>query len=215
LTIKDVPDDEMIIKIKNYKEKTVLAKKGKRQWPLWICPFLIQNSPFTKTLWLDCDLIILRNLEKLFQKLDTGPFFTPENLAPNVTANKAALYKLLPIKHTIDENKALINAGVSGWHLTRDKKILNDYANVVKKAFENEDIKNAISWHDQGSLIWAILNTGSEKRIATDWTWNLCVKHTKIKELKFTWHSQLLDELRKQVPEANILHWNGQPVPWL
>lgn len=215
LTIQDIPDDKMINIIKNHKETTALAKKGKRQWPLWICPFLIQNSPFTKTLWLDCDLIVLRNLDTLFKKLDKGPFFTPENLAPHVTANKPELYHLLPIKHRFNEQNALINAGVSGWHLERDKNILKDYAQVVTKAFQDENIKNAISWHDQGSLIWAILKNRLENRIAKSWEWNLCVKHTQVKGMRFTWNNQLLDELRTLVPEANIIHWNGQPVPWL
>lgn len=214
LIIKDIPDDNLINTIKSYNEKTTLAKKGKRQWPLWICPILIKNSPFTKTLWLDCDLVILRNLGTLFKKLDTGPVFTPENLAPQVTANKSKLYKLLPIQRDFNENNALINAGVSGWHLDRDKKILNDYTFLVSKAFEDEDIKNSISWHDQGCLIWAILNNGMENRIATDWKWNLCVKHTMAQGLKFEWSEDILQQLRGLAPEANILHWNGQAVPW-
>ena len=131
-----------------------------------------------------------------------------------MTANKSKLYELLPIQRDFNENDALINAGVSGWHLDRDKKILNDYTFLVSKAFENEDIKNSISWHDQGCLIWAILNNGMENRIATDWKWNLCVKHTKVQGLKFEWSEGILQQLRELAPEANILHWNGQAVPW-
>ncbi len=214
LTIKEIPDTKIIQTIKNHKEETKLGTKGKRQWPLWICPFLIQHSPFTKTLWLDCDLVVLRNLDKLFKKLDKGPIFTPENHAPHLTGNKPELYELLPIKREFNEDNALINAGVSGWHLTRDKEILNNYSQAVSKAFENAKIKNAISWHDQGSLIWAILNSDAENRVEKAWKWNLCVKHTLAKELKFTWNEKVFNELRNKVPEANILHWNGKTVPW-
>ena len=214
LSILPIPDHETIKKIKAYKEKTKLRKKGKRQWPLWICPFLIQHSPFEKTLWLDCDLIILRNLKQLFKKLDAGPVFTPENLAPHVTANKPELYKLLPINQNYQPEYALINAGVSGWHKKRDRLALDDYSNVVRMAFEKEEIKKAISWHDQGALIWAILNNNLENRVQNNWKWNLCVKHTTVNNLKFTWNLKILKEIKEKVPEANILHWNGQPVPW-
>lgn len=214
LTISPVPQHQIITKIKEYKETTKLKKKGKRQWPLWICPFLIQFSPFEKTLWLDCDLLILRNLDLLFKKIEDSPVFTPENLAPQVTANKPELYQLLPINKPFQKENVLINAGVSGWHKARDKKILNDYAMVVTEAFENENIKNAISWHDQGALIWAILNNSAESKVEKSWKWNLCVKHTAAKEIKFTWSKETLKRIQQIVPEANILHWNGQPVPW-
>lgn len=214
LRINVIPDNSIIDLIKKYPEES-LAKKGKRVWPLWICPLLIQESPFVKTLWLDCDVIILRNLDMLFKKLDEGPIFTPENLAPHVTANKPELYEFLPINRKFSEVDALINAGVSGWHLQRDKCILNDYVFVVKQAFQDSDIKNSISWHDQGALIWAILNNGLEHRVERGWEWNLCIKNTSIKNIKFTWSNEVLDELKQKVPEANILHWNGQRVPWL
>lgn len=216
LTIKPIPDLEIIRKIKSYQEQNNLAKKHKRQWALWICPFLIQDSPFIKTFWLDCDLIVLRNLDILYQKLDDGPIFTPENLAPHLTANKPELYKHLPpAQNNYDENKTLINAGVSGWNLNRDREVLNDYANIVKLAFDNESIKSSISWHDQGALIWAILNNGLENRVEKTWKWNRCVKHTKARGFQFTWEDrETLEILRTKVPEANILHWNGQPVPW-
>jgi len=215
LTIKPVPDIKIITTIKNYQETTTLPKKNKRQWALWICPFLIQDSPFIKTFWMDCDLIVLRNLETLFEKLEDGPIFTPENLAPHLTANSPQLYQLLPIHKKYSEDKALINAGVSGWNLIRDKKILNDYANVVKYAFENNEIKASISWHDQGALIWAILNNGLEECVAADWKWNTCVKHTSAANLKFKWSPEILNYLQQIVPEANILHWNGRTAPWI
>lgn len=214
LTILPIPEDHIIKKIQAYKETKTLAKKGKRQWALWICPFLIQHSPFVNTLWLDCDLIVLRNLKELFLKIDDGAVFTPENLAPDVTPNKPELYHLLPINRQYNEKNALINAGVSGWHMIRDKHILADYAKVVEQAFENEKIKNAISWHDQGALIWTILNNNLEDNVENNWIWNQCVKHTAAKNMKFTWSSEKLAEIQKIVPDANILHWNGQSVPW-
>lgn len=215
LSVLPIPDHKVITKIKNYNEKTTLAKKSKRQWPLWICPYLISSSPFTKTLWLDCDILVLRNLDVLYKKLDKGPIFTSENLAPHKTGNKPELYQLLPIKRSFNEENALINAGVSGWHMTRDKDILQDYKNVVQQAFQSEDIKNAISWHDQGALIWAILNNGVDKNVEKNTTWNQCVKHTAIGNFKFTWSSEMLEEIQKLEPSVNILHWNGQTVPWV
>jgi hypothetical protein len=214
LTISDIPDFKIIKVIKEYKISSKLRKKGKRQWPLWICPFLIKSSPFERVLWLDCDVVVLRNLAGLFNLVKKAPVFTPENFAPHVTANKDKLYDLLPIGRLYNPKDVLINAGVSGWDLMRDKEVLDYYGYAVKRAFEDEDIMDAISWHDQGALIWAIYKSGLEKNIVKTWKWNLCVKNTKIANNKYEWGITVIDKLKEDVLEANLIHWNGHKVPW-
>ncbi len=191
-----------------------LAKANKRVWPLWICPFLILASPYQRVFWLDCDVVVLRNLRSLFVLLDDGPVFTPENNAPEATPNKSELYELLPIEHPFDPAEPKVNAGVSGWDLTRDRRILDAYCTPILCACEDERIRNAISWHDQGALIWAIQKTRMEHRVLTSNIWNLCVKHTSLVEKRVNFDDAFLENVRREVSEANLLHWNGFPVPW-
>jgi len=214
LCILPVPETEDIALVRRASKDRRLAKRGKREWPLWICPFLIAASPFRRTFWIDCDAVVLRDLEQLFDMLDEGPVFTRENLAPDRTANSPALYRLLPIERTFDPALPVLNAGVSGWDLERDRDILEAYGHPVREAFRSTKVKKAISWWDQGALIWGVQSTGQEHRVATSTRWNLCVKHTVAAERSYAWDESVLDELRRDVPDAAVLHWNGYQVPW-
>ena len=143
---------------------------------LWICPFLIKNSPYRRVLWLDSDLIILRNLSQLSAHIDDGPVFTVENHKPAATANHSSLTALLPLKQQHTTTIPIVNAGVSGWDINRDAALIQDYIKPVLRACEDERIRRMISWHDQGCLIWAIQNSGLQHRILSDRNWNLCAR---------------------------------------
>lgn len=216
LTILPLPDTLNVnLIIESFQNASPLSKPGKRVWPLWLCPFLIAACPYKKVFWMDCDLIILRNLQNLFEMLDSGPVFTPENLAPDRTPNKPELYKLLPIERSFDPNLPRINAGVSGWDLVRDKPILDAYKYPILQACHDQAVREAISWHDQGALIWAIQHTGLEHRVLENWSYNLCVKHTSLLNTSLIWNKNILSEIRRQVDDANIIHWNGHAAPWV
>ena len=103
LQILPLPNDPLITRIKAaMSQEQPLAKPGKRVWPLWICPILIKHAPFRDVIWMDCDLLVLRNLSDLFESIAVGPIFTPENKAPQVTPNHPELYELLPIRRSFD-----------------------------------------------------------------------------------------------------------------
>jgi hypothetical protein len=214
LQIRDLPPDRDIALIRQAPEDPALAKPGKRHWPLWICPFLIAASPFRRTFWIDADVVVLRDLEGLFRLLDSGPLFTPENLAPQATPNKPELYELLPIARSFDPARPALNGGVSGWDLERDEAVLRSYMYPIRRAFEDPAIKAAISWHDQGALIWAVQRHGLEDRVAPTTAWNRCVIHTPAFHQAFPWDPAGLEQLRDRVPDVNLLHWNGVRVPW-
>ena len=216
LHVSPLPQDGIIGEIKATMGYGTLPKPGKRVWPIWICPFLISSAPFERTFWLDSDIVVLRNLKRLFDMLEEGPVFTPENHAPEVTANKAELYNLLPISRAFDWTKPAVNGGVSGWDLKRDRDVLEDYKYPIRQACRDKRIRDAISWWDQGALIWAIQLNELAHRVLKSWRWNLCVRHTQAYKKVYRWDESFLERVREDVPEtvANLLHWNGVPVPW-
>jgi hypothetical protein len=215
LHILQLPGDPSIRLIKEAMANTrPLAKAIKRVWPLWICPLLIKHAPFRDVIWMDCDVLVLRHLGELFRALEDGPVFTPENLAPHVTPNNRELYKLLPIDRAFDPLQPNVNAGVSAWRKDRDAGALAAYAMVVERAAVDETVRAAISWHDQGALIWAIQSCGLEHRVASTTAWNLCVDHTALANNPLPWDEAFLEKARAMVTEANIVHWNGRMPPW-
>lgn len=216
LAIVPLPDSAEMRGLKSaFEHDTPLQKPGKRVWPLWICPFLIAASPYQRVFWMDSDLVVLRNLEQLFAMLEDGPVFTLENNAPECTANKPELYALLPIARAFDPAVPTANGGVSGWDLLRDQAVLDAYMHPIRTAQHDLAVRQAISWHDQGALIWAIQNTGSEHRVLPDTRWNLCVRHSKVVHQQYDWQPEVIDQLIADEPDACVLHWNGHRVPWM
>jgi hypothetical protein len=216
LDILTLPKTALLTDIKSvFGGAAPLAKKDKRVWPLWICPLLIAAAPFRRVFWMDCDIAVLRNLSRLFGFLREGPVFTPENNAPTATPNKPELYDLLPIALPFDPLEPRVNAGVSGWDLTRDAAVLDAYIHAVTRACEDPRIRSAIAWHDQGALTWAIQRTGMQQRVLPSTSWNLCVRHTALGAHPLSWDENFIDRAKREVPEANLLHWNGAKVPWV
>jgi lipopolysaccharide biosynthesis glycosyltransferase len=216
LSIRSIPDTEDIRSVKEaFKHASPLKKPGKRVWPLWLCPFLISASPYQRVYWLDSDLVVLRRLDELFTMLEDGPVFTVENLAPECTANNPELYRLLPIDRQFNPTEPLVNGGVSGWDIERDQQILESYMYPIRIAREDQAVRNAISWHDQGALIWAIQRTGKEDRVLKDTRWNLCIRHSKAATKSYDWNPQVIEQLQIDETDACLLHWNGRKVPWM
>ena len=215
LELLPLPDDPLIARIESAMRLTPpLAKANKRVWPLWICPVLIKHAPFRDVIWMDCDLVVLRNLPDLFARVARAPVFTPENKAPQLTANRPALYQLLPIERAFDPLVPTVNAGVSGWRRARDRAAIDAYIRPVEAAVDDRSVRDAISWHDQGALIWAIQCCGLEPCVLRSTAWNLCVDHTVIAQRPVPWNDDFLEAVRAAVPEANIVHWNGREPPW-
>jgi len=215
LLILDVPNDPRIEAIKRATaDQAPLAKPNKRIWPLWICPMLIEAAPFRDVFWIDCDIVVLRGLEDLFARLEQGPVFTPENKAPDLTPNSPRLYELMPLARPFDRRHPVVNGGVSGWRRGRDDAALAAYMHPVETAARDPEVMRAISWHDQGALIWAIQSLGLEGRVLDSPLWNLCIDHVQLSAELLQWDAGLCDRLRTALPEVRLLHWNGAAPPW-
>ena len=74
---------------------------------------------------------------------------------------------------------------------------------------------DAISWWDQGALIWAIQSLGLEDRVLQSPLWNLCAEHIDLPPEMLKWDQDLSRRLRAALPDVRLLHWNGLPVPWM
>lgn len=216
LTILDLPADPLIGAIQQATQTcTPLAKPAKRIWPLWICPLLIRAAPFDEVFWLDCDIVVLRGLDELFARLADGPVFTPENKAPEMTPNSPQLYRLLPIDRDFDRRDPVVNGGVSGWRRGRDDDALAAYIRPVAAATRDRTVMEAISWHDQGALIWAIQSLGLEDRVLASPLWNFCVDNVCLPPEVMIWDDGFCERLRRALPEVRLLHWNGSKPFWM
>ena len=224
ITVRSIPDTPLVQAIRLACGDRTMAKPTKREWPLWICPELILDAPYRRVAWIDADAIVLRGIEPLFDLIRHGPVVTPENFAPEQTANPIELLHHLPLSRsgTKPVPEILLNAGVSGWCLDRDRALLEAYTHPIRCIFQGQSLpRETVRWHDQGCLIWALQNAGYNSSILQDRRWNLCVKHSSLSGIQpldqnagdpvlIDW----LEKARALESEAYIVHWNGHPVPW-
>ena len=223
ISIRPIPQSPLVQAVREACGERSLAKATKREWPLWICPELLLDAPYQQVAWIDADAVVLRGLPKLFQRINRAPFITPENLAPEQTANPYELFEALPLAYgRPSAPPILLNAGVSGWDQQRDRHLLEAYNHPVRCIFQGKSLnRELVRWHDQGCLIWALQNAGYDTSILQHRRWNLCVRHSGLAGLKVDPSSSdleiqaWLDHARSLEPKANIVHWNGHTVPWL
>ena len=224
ITVRSIPQTPLVQAIRLACGERSMAKPTKREWPLWICPELILDAPYRRVAWIDADAIVLRGIESLFDLIRHGPLVTPENLAPDQTANPIELLQHLPLSRSgaMPVSEILLNAGVSGWCLERDRPLLEAYTHPIRCIFQGKSLpREVVRWHDQGCLIWALQNAGYNSSILQDRRWNLCVKHSALRGIQHldqqAGDHELMDWLqqaRALESEACIVHWNGHPVPW-
>ena len=100
VTVRSIPKTPLVQAIRLACGDRTMAKPTKREWPLWICPELILDSPYRRVAWIDADAIVLRGIESLFDLIRHGPLVTPENLAPEQTANPIELLQQLPLSRS-------------------------------------------------------------------------------------------------------------------
>jgi hypothetical protein len=217
-----IPDTTLVRAIQAACGDRRMAKASKREWPLWICPTLIEDAPWPKVFWMDSDLVLLRDLEEMVQRLEEGPFVVEENLAPEATDNPASLYSLLPLLPGLHQgNRLRLNAGLTGWDRQRDAHLLEAYQFPIRQIFLRGALpRDAVRWHDQGALIWALQQAGHDDRLLRPRRWNLCVAHTALKDLRLDPQAEdsalqaWIEQLRSLEKEAAVVHWNGCPLPW-
>jgi hypothetical protein len=219
---RPIPDTPLVRAIQARCGDNRMAKATKREWPLWICPTLIEAAPFERVFWIDSDIVVLRDLAQLLESLARGPVVVEENLAPEACDNPPLLYDLLPIGHPLHEgNRLRLNAGLSGWDRQRDAHLLEAYQFPIRQVFLRGALpREAVRWHDQGSLIWALQQAGYDDQLLQPRRFNLCVRHSALHDQRIAadasdaellaWISQARDLER----EAATVHWNGHPVPW-
>jgi hypothetical protein len=223
VSLRPIPDTPLIRAIRASPSSRSRPNAMREEWPLWICPSLIQDAPWQRVFWIDSDIVLLRDLEEMLSRLDNAPFIAEETLAPDATDNPEELYTWLPLGGPRDRrNRLRLNAGLSGWDRDRDAHLLDAYQFPIRLIFLAGVLpRDTLRWWDQGSLIWALQQAGYDDTLLQDRRWNLTVGHTALGGLRVAADADdqtllaWIETIRQLEPEAAVVHWNGyNPVPW-
>ncbi len=181
---------------------------------VWAKPWIVRASPFEDTIWLDADVIVLQPLKELFEKLKSGPLMFGDGLNPKASLNAPALYEHLPVPRVTEQD---LNSGVFAVSKEREAPLLNAWIECVQHAGSNKNIRDAIRWHDQGAMLWALHKTGCIDCVDSWKRWNVPANYATskhLKERKSYRRASLLQDLKADHPNAGIVHYMAQPKLW-
>lgn len=214
LKIIELDDDIPETILDSFKKKKKISSIIQQENLLWIRPWLIAKSPFRDTIWIDADAIVLEPLEELFSMIEGGLVVFADANNPGDSPNKPELYKYLPVNNVTDK---YVNSGVLGIRKERDDDLVYWWKYCVEKAAKSEDIRKYISWHDQGSLLWALHKTDRTDLISFSTKWNHPPNgydHKEVQKRKMYKKETLLQSIKEDHPDVGIVHYMSTIKLW-
>lgn len=182
---------------------------------LWLKPWMVSAAPFNDAIWIDADAVVCRPLGELFARVERGVAVFADNYNPAAVRNDPALYEWLPVPSVTDKH---VNAGVLGLRKGRDDDLVERWEFCVEQAASREEVREAVRWHDQGALLWALHATERASLIDDDATWNSPadgLDHVgRERRRRFTPGADLPTEVARANPAAGIVHYMDRPKLW-
>lgn len=185
-------------------------------WQTYYKPWLLKDSPFDYTLWLDTDCVVIGNLEETNLIANQQTFFVKHWVQDRrLKHNSFELYSIFP---TNANQTANINAGVIGIH-KKDIKIIDDWITLLEHCFLKDlSMLELIGAWDEGGLRWSIEYNGAFHKITADYKYNAYtgvgkseyqdISHSPNLILKPSNHPYILfKNLLELRPQAYILHF--------
>ena len=142
------------------------------KWQMFLKPFVIQQSPYDYTIWIDSDCIVTKDLSLSSVIQNRQTFFTRHWINPkHVKKNNNKLYELYPVEGDSDS----LNAGVIGFNKSQDLDILEQWIHLINIGLYDDTgtIRSYLAMHDEGALTWALRKTNKGNKIINDSRYNL------------------------------------------
>lgn len=155
-------------------------------------------------LWIDVDTIITREIDDLFTEANRKFFVISDYFAPSKCHNKHELYELAKTKRRNDAR--VLNSGVIGGYFPRDLPIIELWESNVNRAMIDEEFKDNITLHDQGTLLLTLHQLDSLDSILNKVDWN----HPG-KRINYQHRSDIIEQAKQDHPNATIIHYAGVP----
>lgn len=188
----------------------------------WDKPAICLTSPFARTLWIDADAVPLRNLERMFEYLDEGPWLSRENFVTALSARQVylrmthAIFKRIPPSYS---EAATINTGVFGFR--RGDRWVKEWGAWCDRILATPALRQECYLHDQHAAVALLCDPRAEElpRICADrsvnWPANSLIYKESSARKQYPWDAEnCLDQLRNDHPEASVVHWLGRPKPF-
>lgn len=141
-------------------------------WMSYTKPWVVVDSPFEYTVWLDTDCVVVGDLSKADLILNKQTFFV-EHFLKRYPPNSNYLYEQYPVKADLN-NWKYINAGVFGIHKKDvENLIINKWQFLINVCLQDSKIKQTCDLYwDEGSLNWSLQKDNSLNLITNNHLYN-------------------------------------------
>lgn len=186
-------------------------------WEAWAKPFYIKNSPFQKSMWIDCDTLVTGDLMEIVDAAGDQPFFTADHTGiKEGTYNDRALYILMPVDGVTEDGGEYLNTGVFVLDRDGDRELIDEWCGFVQKAGENQQIALNTKCWDQGACKWVLQKFDLLHTINTRKEFNFPAKS---RQCPFPSTPRAMEVFVNTIQDAvldNVVvsHFMGNPKPW-
>lgn len=162
--------------------------KNLNKWQTYLKPWLIANSPFEYTIWIDSDCIVSGDLSLSNLIRDKKTFFVQHWLKQErLKQNSHKLYQEYPVP---TPSLPYVNAGAFGINKTTHGSIIDDWKMLIAQGINNKQLLCCIVNWDEGALNWAIQKNNAGKCIIDDYRYN-CFTTLHKEKTNSTYHQEI------------------------
>jgi hypothetical protein len=135
-------------------------------------------SPWRRSLWLDADTLALRSLKEAFRLLESEPILVEgTDAVTSVNARELTRVEGLKLPPGIEMSSRVVQAGVVGLDLIRDRRILAAWGWALEFWRRSPIVAAKLfAWWDQGCLLWAIGRVGAWDKLKPS-EWNTVIPY--------------------------------------
>lgn len=202
------------------------------RWVQWSKPYIIKKFATilkeASLLWLDVDLVVLSELDSIFEKIEQDFVVVNDYFAPKSCINDKKLYEIHQITIPEYQEGIAINSGVVGFKKPRDIPIINKWLENTVKVEEDRNLIQYIRLYDQGVLLWVMHELNLIDKALPYSLWNHkakrnCYEYSTPSDQKvnpnFKWPvpkivrmgGDVIEEVKLDNPGVTIAHFAGLP----
>jgi hypothetical protein len=197
------------------KPKTEIFKLHNQiyDWQKFNKPYYFLFSPFKKTLWLDCDTIVLKDVSALFNMMDEDPVIC----SGFSKINKDEFIEDMDGHYDSPKNCYYPETGMIGINLEHDFWLLRDWLWATLKAASDCRLLSNLRHVDAGCLAWALVKHDRIRSMldSMTWCWNAALMGGRDGRQFYPSAAEMLSTVDLDYHMASILHWKGFAKPFL
>jgi len=189
-----------------FEPEKLLVPTKVANWQKFNRPHFLSLSPYQRSVWIDCDMVVKASLAPLFHHVKRQPFIVRNDIC---SPNNRRLHDYIPTKCTTEA--FALSSCVFAWNSGRqlDLQLIQEWAETTRFITTHPDnLVQYLSACDEAILRVVVQKLDLVKYVWPDRHWNAMVYQ------RFHDIASALTNIRVRCPNDFILHYFGRPKIW-